>query len=155
MNAGFIRPAVALLVAATAFGPSTAAADAVRSCAAEHGGDAVARIACLEAALKAHPARNDDAVEFGAEQLRRSEAPGRANEQPLEIRIVGTSYDVHGIATFRTADGQVWRETMPSPAHRRLATDREYAGRIVRGKLGGYRLYVDGIRRMKTVRRIA
>jgi hypothetical protein len=55
---------------------------------------------------------------------------------------------------FRLDDGQVWREIESSPTHQRLAPDRAYPARIERGTLGGFHMYVDGVRRMKKVERL-
>jgi hypothetical protein len=52
------------------------------------------------------------------------------------------------------ADGQVWRETEKTPQHQRLQAARTYDARTTRGTLGGYRMHVDGERRMLKVRRI-
>src|SRR5690606_25816510 len=85
---------------------------------------------------------------IGSEQLESN----RDTEVP--VRIVSVSYDARGLGTFRMQDGQVWRETSAAPERYHLEPDREYTGRIVRGRLGGYRLHVDGVRRMLTVRRV-
>ena len=52
------------------------------------------------------------------------------------------------------ADGQVWRETEKTPERQRLEPARKYTARIEPGKVGGYRMYVDGERRMLKVERV-
>lgn len=89
---------------------------------------------------------------MGAEQVRAAEDD--AADEELVLHIVGTSYNSRGLGTFRTEEGQVWRETTPSPERRRLEPDEQYTARIVRSKFGGYRMHVDGVKWMKTVERI-
>jgi hypothetical protein len=146
-----------------------AAPDPVMACRTAHADDPAAHIECLEAALRdsdrpvaaeagvsadvpvaapvADPQRPED---FGKEQVKAVEPEFKE----LTLQIVSTSYNSNGLGTFRTADGQVWRETTPSPERRRLDPDQQYTARVVRSKVGGYRLYVDGVRWMKTVERI-
>lgn len=90
---------------------------------------------------------------MGAEQVRAMEQK-EAPEEEQVLHIVGTSYNSRGLGTFRTEEGQVWRETTPSPERRRLEPDQKYTARIVRSKFGGYRMHVEGVRWMKTVERI-
>lgn len=130
---------------------SVAAADPVADCRAAHAADPQAHIACLEDALRA---RGDAAAPAEAVTPARPQPPAAPDATEIAVTIVATSYNGKGLATFRCADGQVWRETMASPERRRLDPEREYTARIVRGTFGGYRMHVDGVRWMKTVERI-
>lgn len=174
-----MRIPVILLISLTA-APAFAAPDPVRHCRAEHGGDPAAHIRCLEAALgatddyaivpeqeiEAESANEATSAEvpavvpdtaaggLGAEQVARATArQAESGDQEVSVEIVEVSYRA-GLGTFRTGDGQVWRETMASPERRRLDEDRQYSARIVRGRLGGYRMHVEGVRWMKTVERV-
>ena len=156
--------------------------DAVQTCREEHAGNADAHIACLEAALRAvtgmHAGRDapdaaaapaaaaptaaaraaaaaaDEPTGLGAEQLRAQPRPEEAAIDSAQVRIISARYDARGIGTFLTEGGEVWRETMAAPERWRLDPGRHYDARIERGKLGGYRLHVDDIRYMLTVRRL-
>ena len=91
---------------------------------------------------------------LGAEQAK---ARQRAPEQPMEqvaVRVVSVGYNSSGLGVFTLADGQVWRETVAAPDRHRLRAGREYAGRIERGSIGGYRMYVDGVKWMFKVERL-
>lgn len=91
---------------------------------------------------------------LGAEQAK---ARQRAPDQPLEqvaVRVVSVGYNTAGLGVFTLADGQVWRETVATPERHRLRAGREYAGRIERGSIGGYRMYVDGVKWMFKVERL-
>ena len=70
------------------------------------------------------------------------------------MQITAATYGVDGRGVFQMSDGQVWRETETSPAGQRLATGKSYSGRIERGTMRGYRMHVDGVRRMIKVERI-
>lgn len=159
------------------------ATDPVADCRAAHAPDPPAHIECLEAELQGRPVQPADdaaasaqaeiavpvtvatpaaveaAVEppppsgMGAEQVR-AEEQKESQDEELTLQIVSSSYNSRGLGTFRTEEGQVWRETTPSPERRRLKPDQQYAARIVRSKFGGYRMHVDGVRWMKTVERI-
>lgn len=153
--------------------PAWAQSDPVQACRDSHAGDAEAHIACLEKALievlggdSGRSAGNEQAAEpvkpvardaptgLGAEQLRAEPTPEEAAVDAAQVRIIASRYNAEGKGTFRMADGQVWTETMAAPERWRLAPDREYAARIERGKLGGYRLHVEGVKGMLTVRRV-
>lgn len=132
-----------------------AADDPVSRCRSQHSSDPQAHIACLERALGA-PAPAATAIvpseALGAEQVRaKRDDP---EQSAIEVQITSATYGVNGLGTFKMADGQVWRETEKTPEHQRLARDKPYAARIERGSFGGYRLYVDGIRRMMKVERL-
>lgn len=147
--------------------------DAVKDCRDSYGSDTDAHIACLERALQARQQPAADAVDvagarpepepsasddpptgLGAEQVQPANRQEVAEDDSAAVRIVEARYDAKGLGTFRMADGQVWRETSVSAERRRLDHDKEYDARIERSVLGGYRLYVDGVRRMTTVRRV-
>jgi hypothetical protein len=157
-----MRSHTALLFFLSLAAPALAGADAVDACRTAHAGDAAAHIRCLEAALRgeslgpstvgkeaSEPPTGLGAEQVAAAQLERQPEPG-----PAEVRIVSTTYNARGLGTFRMADGQVWRETMPAPERRRLNPDTEYDARIVRARISGYRMHVDGVRWMKTVERV-
>lgn len=91
---------------------------------------------------------------LGAEQAKARQKPRDAPPESVEVRIVSTGYNAAGLGIFRMADGQVWRETTPTPARHHLDPQREYAARIEKSRLGGYRLYVDGVRWMHKVERL-
>lgn len=162
---------------------AAAAPDPIDACREAHAGDSAAHIACLEQALrkagvsqasgvqpgKAAPAAVPTAVAaatpaaaatapqptgLGAEQAK---ARQRAPDEPLEqvaVRIASVGYNTAGLGVFTLADGQVWRETVATPDRHRLRAGREYAGRIERGSIGGYRMYVDGVKWMFKVERL-
>jgi len=91
---------------------------------------------------------------LGAEQAK---ARQRAPDEPLEqvtVRVVSVGYNSTGLGVFTLADGQVWRETVAAPERHRLRAGREYAARIERGSIGGYRMYVDGVKWMFKVERL-
>jgi hypothetical protein len=158
-----MRSQTAFLIFTLLAAPALAGGDAVDACRAAHAGDADAHIHCLEAALRgvgseSPPVAAEQAAGtlsgLGAEQVlatrrERESAPG-----PAKVRIVSTTYNGRGLGTFRMADGQVWRETMPAPERRRLKPDTEYDARIVPARISGYRMHVDGVRWMKTVERV-
>lgn len=100
---------------------------------------------------EAREAKKPAPTGLGAEQIREER-----QDEPDEVQvvIVGATYNAAGLGTFRTEDGQVWRETSKSPPRRQLEPEQRYEASIVRGKLGGYRMHVEGIRWMKTVRRV-
>lgn len=169
-------PAAAFFVALSF--PAMAEPPAVSACRAEYQHDPAAHITCLERALGSQVAAPAAASQppaellpasrvgeadpmpaatpstqpsgLGAEQVQRARTPA----DPVAVTIISATYSRQGLGTFRMSDGQVWRETMPSPAHRRLKDGQQYTGRLEEGRFGGYRLYVDGIRHMKTVERL-
>jgi hypothetical protein len=139
---------------------ASAAPDTVADCRAAHASDPAAHVACLEAALGGERPESasidvDDVPQMlGAEQVRRAQRTASPDSGPVLVVIVSTAYNARQQGIFRLEDGQVWREIESSPTHQRLAPDRTYAARLERGKLGGYRMYVDGVRRMKKVERL-
>jgi hypothetical protein len=160
-----IRFVLIATVAAVAVGVAHAdppARDPVTACRAAHGDEPTMHIACLESALQAQnaePTREADApgadapAGLGAEQVLSAQRQ-REPAEPAVVHIVSATYNAQGLGTFRLADGQVWRETSTAPERRRLAPDTEYTARIVRGRISGYRMHVDGVRWMKTVERV-
>ena len=74
--------------------------------------------------------------------------------EQVAVRVVSVGYNSSGLGVFTLADGQVWRETVTTPDRHRLRAGREYAGRIERGTIGGYRMYVDGVKWMFKVERL-
>jgi len=132
-------------------------AAAVERCRAAHQADPTLHIACLEAALQGQPAAkpaSNPAVEIGMDQVQARERASADAPQLVAVQIVGVSYDARERGTFRTADGQVWRETELLERRPRLSTSKQYTARIERGVVGGYRMYVDGIRWMYKVERL-
>jgi hypothetical protein len=91
---------------------------------------------------------------LGAEQAKARQRSYDTPAEQVSVRIVAATYDAAGFGVFRTADGQVWRETVASPERHHLDPKREYDARIERGKVGGYRMYVDGIKWMHKVERL-
>lgn len=91
---------------------------------------------------------------LGAEQAQARQKPLDAPAEQVEVRIVSAGYNAAGLGIFRMADGQVWRETVATPDRHHLDSDREYAARIERSKIGGYRMYVEGVRWMHKVERL-
>ena len=92
---------------------------------------------------------------LGAEQVPALQpAPASPAEQVATVRISSTHYNAAGLGVFTMADGQVWQETERAPLRLRLEPGREYVARIERGKIAGYRLYVDGANWMYKVKRL-
>ena len=131
----------ALALVYVALGAAAAqGSDPVTECRAAHAADPAAHIACLERALGG-----------SAEELGTQRPVERVSE--VDVEIVAASYS-NGLGVFELADGQVWRETEKTPEQLRLAPDKHYRARIARGTLGGYRMYVEGVRRMIKVKRV-
>lgn len=138
------------VVAHSATDPGAAIADC-RAKYAEHPSE---HIACLERELQATgTARREVAPppSLGAEQLR-SKSSQETVEQ-VTVQIANVSYGFDGRGLFRMTDGQVWKGTESTPQEQRLEVGKSYAARIERGKLGGYRMRVDGTSRMIKVMR--
>lgn len=141
---------ILLLVLASA---APAPAEAVERCRAAHAADPAAHIACLEDALR-NRGKPQPAEEIGQDQIKARERASADVVETVQIQIVSVEYDARGRGTLRTAEGQVWRETELIDRRPRLSTTQEYKARIERGMLGGYRLYVDGVRWMYKVERL-
>lgn len=142
--------ATLLVVAASTAASST---DAINRCRAAHATDPVAHVACLENALRQGSAQ--PTAQVGLEQIKtRERIQGDVPKPVSNVEIVSVTYDARGFGTLRTADGQVWRETEAGTRKPRLSPDRTYRARIEHGKVGGYRMYVDGIRWMYKVERL-
>jgi hypothetical protein len=134
-------------------------ADAAAACRAAHAADPPVHIACLEQALRGQNAPTPASADakpksptgLGSEQIERQAAERPA---PVTVQITSVNYDAQGLGIFKMADGQVWRETEATPPSLRLRTGSSYEARIERGKVRGYRLYVEGNRRMIKVERL-
>lgn len=166
----------AMVVLATSAAVALADPEAITSCRKAHDGDPPAHIECLEQALRARsaiPAHQPSAATTAAPAAVTTAVPGvsppptglgaeqaqqRAQEVPAAqaaiVRIVTANYNAAGLGTFTIADGQIWQETERAPVQQRLQAGREYTARIERGKVGGYRLYVDGANWMHKVKRL-
>ncbi len=147
-----------LLLLATS---SHAGTEAIERCREAHASSATRHIACLESALrgdaiaettKVPPAAAK--VELGLEQAQARQRLPDAEPEQVSVKIVSVTYNHEGRGIFRMADGQVWRETEASPQHQRLSANKEYAARIERGRISGYRMYVEGVRRMIKLERL-
>jgi hypothetical protein len=129
--------------------------DAVTACRAVHESDPPAHIACLEKALRGEqtpaspPSRGPSLGEEQVDHARNLRRP-----EPVNVEIESVSRDREGHLVFNMADGQVWRETETGLDGRLLEPGKSYPARIERGKVRGYRMYIDGIRRMIKVERI-
>lgn len=164
--------AITLAVAAALAGTDPAAA-----CRQSHAADPPAHIACLEAALRSYtgteppataapvtaapvtsaPAATaaDQPQGLGSEQvLKTQRARGDAPSEQVGVSIISATYNAQELGIFRLANGQIWRETELTPRHQRLQPGRQYEARIERGTIGGYRLHVEGVRRMMKVERL-
>jgi hypothetical protein len=91
---------------------------------------------------------------LGAEQAKAQQRGPSGEPASVPVHIVGVRYDAEGVGYFTLADGQVWTETVRSPERVHLDPDQEYDARIEVSKIGGYRLYVDGVRWMHKVKRL-
>jgi hypothetical protein len=110
--------------------------------------------AAAPAAVPAAAATAPQPTGLGAEQAKaRQRAPDQLTEQ-VAVRVVSVGYNSSGFGVFTLADGQVWRETVAAPERHRLRAGREYDGRIERGSIGGYRMYLDGVKWMFKVERL-
>ena len=150
--------AAILLVAAL---PASANDDPIVRCRAAHAADPTAHIGCLEAALQAQAAPANEAATTAATSLGSEQAQARqratdpaATAEKVAVRIVEVRYNSAGLGVFRMADGQVWQETVATPARLHLRPGKEYEAAIERGALGGYRMHVDGVRWLHKVERL-
>lgn len=126
---------------------------AIADCRAKHADHPSEHIACLERELRAQGGTRQEVApaSLGAEQLRSKSAQETVEQVTVQIENVTYGFDGRGL--FRMADGQVWKGTETTPSEQRLEPGKSYAARIERGKLGGYRMYVDGTPRMIKVMR--
>ncbi len=150
--------AAILLVAAL---PAAASDDPVVRCRAAYDADPAAHIRCLEAALQAPAAPATDTTTTAAKSLGVEQAQSRkraaeplAAAEKVAVRIVEVRYNAAGLGVFRMADGQVWQETVATPARLHLQPGKEYDAAIERGSLGGYRMHVDGVRWLHKIERL-
>lgn len=179
MTPKFLAHLVVTLVFAAAAEAATDGPGAIAACREAHESDPNDHIACLERALLARdtapaagtssmaappqsaptrpapaPESATEAAGLGAEQVAARRRDAGVPAPTAAVRIVSASYGAHGLGTFRMEDGQVWRETERTPDRYRIASDRQYTGRIVKGTLVGYRMYLDGVRWMYKVERV-
>ena len=138
----------ALVIGCACLGAAAAHAnDPVADCRTAHAADPPAHIACLERALGARSEPQS------APRGELAAPPSAERVSEIEVEIVAARY-ANGLGIFELADGQVWHETEKTPEPQRLETGTHYRARIERGTLGGYRMYVDGVRRMIKVKRV-
>jgi hypothetical protein len=123
------------------------ASDPVADCRKAHAEDPPAHVACLERALGAR------SEQVSAPRKELGEPPRAERVSEVEVEIVAARYS-NGLGIFELADGQVWHETEKTPEPQRLEPGTRYRARIERGTMGGYRMYVEGVRRMLKVRRV-
>jgi len=141
--------------------------DPVTECRKAHASDPPAHIACLEAALNARSAPPQDTTTpvappaaesssvFGSEQVQQQKrASGESEEEQVTVRIVALRYNSGGLGVFKLDNGQIWRETEEVREHQRLDPGQSYEATIERGTLGGYRMFVEGSRRMLKIERL-
>ena len=156
---------------------ASANADPIAACRTAYAGNSAAHIKCLEDALRAAgaastPAPTPTATQatpaatampvavapppagLGAEQVMTRQSSADAASEQAAVRIVSVRYTASGLGYFNMADGQVWVETEAAPKRVHLEPGREYAARIERGKVGGYRMYVEGVSWMYKVKRL-
>lgn len=128
--------------------------DAIANCRARYAEHPPEHVACLERELQAQRATPKEGapLSLGAEQLRTK--PSQETVEQATVAIENVTYGFDGRGLFRMTDGQVWKGTESTPQEQRLDPGKSYAGRVERGKLGGYRMYVDGVPRMIKVVRI-
>ena len=164
----FVAPAVA------------AEKDPITACRAAHGDDFPARVSCLEAAIQTltgepappasaasedaspvHAERAEAPTGLGAEQVlarrsSRGEAPkeDKPPKERITVQISEIVYTRTGRTLFFTEDGQIWRETDSQPVGRRLSTKKQYLAEITQSMFGGYRMDIDGVRRIIKVERL-
>lgn len=152
----FIRGVLAAVFVLCAV-PAHAAADpgaAIANCRAKYADQPPEHIACLERELQgvAGVPKKEAPPSLGSEQLRANRPPETV--EPVTVQIQNVSYGFDGRGLFQMADGQVWKATETAPQEQRLDSGKSYAARIERGKIGGYRMYVDGTTRMIKVTRV-
>jgi len=139
-----------------AAGAHSSTPDPVAACRAQHAEQPPAHIACLERELRARSdAPREEAVaqpSLGAEQIR-SSRPEESIERVM-VEIENVTYGFDGFGQFRLTDGQIWKASESTPREQRLESGKRYTARIQRGKMGGYRMYIEGVRRMIKVRRV-
>jgi len=164
-DAAMRRPIAALTVfAATALLAGQATADPVEECRTRSANDQQ-RIACLEAAIRSMsggtPTRAASSAApqgLGAEQVAiREQLRGERPEPEREAfaaGIVAIEYDPTGRPTFTLDNGQVWRGLQPDPQYQRFKLPRHNRAEVWDAKISGYRLRVDGVKRILQVTRI-
>lgn len=155
--------AICILTAATATtSVASAGSDPVAACRAAYADDPTAHIACLESALtrlnetgSPMETTTKQPSGLGADQVIKNERiKADVPAEQATVHIISATYNAQGLGVFRLSDGQIWRETVTIPSHQQLKPDQQYQARIERAILGGYRMYVDGVRPMLKVERI-
>lgn len=142
-----------------------AAGDPVAECRKAHANNPTEHIACLEAALQERSAptvppgstaaETEASTVLGSEQvIQKKRASGEITEQPVAVQIIATQYNSAGQGIFKLDNGQIWRETEVTPRHLRLEPGNPYQATLERGAIGGYRMQVEGVRRMLKVERL-
>lgn len=126
---------------------------AIAECRARYAEHPTEHIACLERELQALSAAREQVAQpsLGAEQVRTNRP--QETFEPVIVQIENVTYGFDGMGLFRMTDGQVWKATESMSPEKRLESGKSYSARIERGKFGGYRMYVDGTRRMIKVMR--
>lgn len=95
-------------------------------------------------------------ADFGSESIRRKGSDAEAaakkkSEEQLVANIASLRTGPYGHFIVKLDNGQVWRETDGS--HVRLSKKHSKV-EIFRGRFGGYRMRIEGIRKIAWVRRI-
>lgn len=125
----------------------------IAACRARHAESPTEHIACLERELRLlGGSQAAPPPSLGSEQLRTNRPKETVGEIAVEIQNVTYGFDGRGL--FNMTDGQVWKGTESTPGELRLESGKKYSARIERGKLGGYRMYIDGAPRMIKVMRV-
>jgi hypothetical protein len=164
-----LRLTFASLVVVVTAAPSLAAADPIETCRIQSA-TSEARIACLEAAIRAigdggapqttaaaPAARNATPQGLGAEQIVARNPQARAEKiesEAVASPVARLEYNLTGRPIFHLENGQVWRGLEPETATRRLSAARRYEATVTSGTLGGYRLRLEGIKRLYAVERL-
>jgi len=127
---------------------------AIAECRARYVEQPSEHIACLESELRAIGGARQEAPKpsLGDEQVRTKRPEETVAQATVEIENVTYGFDGRGL--FRMTDGQVWKAVESTPPEQRLEPGRSYSARIERGNLGGYKMYVEGARRMIRVTRM-
>jgi hypothetical protein len=91
-----------------------------------------------------------------ARRSSRGEAPkeDKPPKERITVQISEIVYTRTGRTLFFTEDGQIWRETDSQPVGRRLSTKKQYIAEITQSMFGGYRMDIDGVRRIIKVERL-
>ena len=153
---------ISLMIYLAAVAAAFASTDPAATCRSAYADDPPAHIACLEAALNKPCSADsitgtaeDQPTGLGSDQiLQKQRAKADAPVEQATFLIVAATYNAQGLGVFRLDNDQVWRETDKSPRNKWLKPDQQYQARIERAKIGGYRMYVEGVRWMFKVERL-